>query len=121
MASRRSDPDQQPDPHMQRARELAAHARNLAAMRKAKALAMRQADRARCGNCIFWQAASAKWMRDHGRGDWAHNALGWTGWCTGDPHHAPRQRADDPRVRQDYDLPCGQFLPYLDSEVDPAA
>lgn len=120
MTSRRSDSDRRPDPRMQRARELAAHARNLEALRKVKALAMRQADRARCGNCIFWQAASARWMQNHGRGDWLRNVWGRTGWCTGDPRHAPRQVKGDPTERQDYDLPCGRFLPYLDTDFDPA-
>lgn len=121
MAIRRNDSGQRLDLRMQRARERAAYARNLEAVRKAKALAMRQADRARCGNCIFWQPASDRWMKNRGRGDWIRNFWGRTGWCTGDPRHAPRQGKHDPTERQNYDLPCGRFLPYLDTDFDPAA
>ena len=45
MATHRTDSAERQDPRIKRARELAAYTRNLEAVRKAKALAMRQADR----------------------------------------------------------------------------
>ncbi|MGE0810840.1 MAG: hypothetical protein AB7N69_09550 [Immundisolibacter sp.] len=121
MATDRTNSAERQDPRIKRARELAAYARNLEAVRKAKALRMRQEGMASCGRCIFWQAASRDWLRRNGRADSILNFYGLTGWCTGDPRHAPRQVKGHPTERQDYDLPCGRFLPYLDADFDPAA